>query len=48
MKKNEILAFASKMHGTGEHHPDHSLPGSEDQKSYDCPHMQTLDLGKRQ
>jgi hypothetical protein len=36
------------MDGTGEHHSEQGQPGSEDQKSYVLPHMQTLDLGQMQ
>jgi hypothetical protein len=32
------------MDGTGEHHSERGQPGSEDQKLYVLPHMQTLDL----
>jgi hypothetical protein len=34
------------MDGNGEHHSERSQPGSEDQKSYIHPHMQTLDQDK--
>jgi hypothetical protein len=30
------------MDGTREHHSEQGQPGSEDQKSYVLPHMQTL------
>jgi hypothetical protein len=36
------------MDETGEYHSEQGSPGSEDQKSYVFPHMQTLDLGKLQ
>jgi hypothetical protein len=36
------------MDGTGEHHPERDQSGSEDQKLYVLPHMQTLDLGQMQ
>jgi hypothetical protein len=36
------------MDGTGEHHSERGKPGSEDQKLYVFPHMQTLDLGQMQ
>jgi hypothetical protein len=36
------------MDETGEHYPERGWPGSEDQKSYVLPHMQTLDLGQIQ
>jgi hypothetical protein len=34
------------MDGTGEHHSEPGQPGSEDQKSYVLPRMQTLCLGQ--
>jgi hypothetical protein len=36
------------MDGTEEHHSERGQPGSEDQKSYVLPHMQTLDLEQMQ
>jgi hypothetical protein len=36
------------MDGTGEHHPEPSYPGLEDQILCVLPHMETLDLGQRQ
>jgi hypothetical protein len=36
------------MDGTGEHHSEWGQPGTENQKSYVLPHMQTLDLGQMQ
>jgi hypothetical protein len=36
------------MDRTGEHHSEQGYPGSEDQKSYVLPHIQTLDLGQMQ
>jgi hypothetical protein len=36
------------MDGTGEHHSERGQPGSEDQKLYVLPHVQTLDLGQIQ
>jgi hypothetical protein len=36
------------MDGTGEHHSERGQSGSEDQKSYVFPHMQTLDLEQMQ
>jgi hypothetical protein len=36
------------MDGTGEHHSERGLSGSEDQKLYVLPHMHTLDLGQIQ
>jgi hypothetical protein len=36
------------MDGIVEHHSEGLQSGSEEQKSYVLPHMQTLDLGKVQ
>jgi hypothetical protein len=36
------------MDGTGEHHSERGQLGSEDEKSYVLPHMQTLDRGQMQ
>jgi hypothetical protein len=46
-KKNEILSFASKWIEL-EKIIMRSQPGSESQKSYVLPHMQTLDIKQMQ